>query len=343
MKKLMFLAGFAMVLTVFNACQKDSPGLSPDAQSAILQTDLMFAGLDSIAFSVENNRLVFESEAEYQKCLDFLAQLGDKNFPAFEKAIGFESYRLKYQNDTKKAEVFVDDMYKTILNPEMEIIIGNYLFIEKPALKKTFAYKLANNEACTLKSADISSDPIQFSWNDEVFAILNGEGQLKSSKPSCTTEESQDIYWEFRSDDYGYSSQNYHLIELHAKLVFQVTGIFKSIISKFKATYWNSHPGDESTYQPVQIEAIMEIVGAYDRNDESPEILNEYHYEIFNENQDEVSWRPFYGSRRVRCYIIHATHSYTFLQGALPPYTNGDTGDITLDLSCNPEVSDCNY
>lgn len=343
MKKLMFLAVIAMILTVFNACQKDNQGLSPENQSMKQQTDLMFAGLDSIAFTVDNNRLVFESETEYQKCLDFLVQLGDKNFPAFEQKIGFESYRSKFQDDPVKSEIFVDEMYQTILNPEMEIIIGNYLFVEKPALKKTFAYKLADNEACTLKSADISSTPIQFSWNDEVFAILNGEAHLKSA-PSCDYVNSQETDWEIRSYNYEQPGYNSHLINFQIKLNFQVTGIFKSLISKFKATYWDVNDYDPNIPQlPFLAEARMDITGKYDRNDESPEIVDEHHYEIFNETQDEMSWRPFYGSRRVRCYNIYSTFSYEILQGAVWPYSNGDSDHITLYLSCNPEVSDCDH
>lgn len=337
----MFLAVIAMVLTVFNACEKSKSDFLQEEQIGKQKQEVMFAGLDSIRFSVDNNRLVFESEKDYQKCLDFLAQLGDKNFPAFEKKIGFQSYRAKFQNDPIKSKVFADEMYQTILNPEMEIVIGNYLFIEKPEQKKTFAYQLADGEACTLKSANISSYPIQFSWNDNAFAVLAGEAQLKSA-PSCDYGNPEEIEWEFTSNDYGYANKNYYQIVLHPKLIFQVTAIFKSIISKYKVASWNNHPGDESTFQPVKIEAIMRITGKYDRNDESPVTINEYHYEVFNQPQDEMSWRPFYGSRRVRCYIVFSTFSYKFLQGGLPPHDIDDRGDIQLDLMCNPEVSDCN-
>ncbi len=59
------MAGIAMVLTVFNACQKDESGLETQ--------DSLDPKLDAIHFSVEDNHLVFETEAEYQKVLDYLA------------------------------------------------------------------------------------------------------------------------------------------------------------------------------------------------------------------------------------------------------------------------------
>ena len=53
----------AAALTIFNGCEKEGPAhLNPDEKQQLkAAANPVFAGLNEIAFSVENNRLIFES------------------------------------------------------------------------------------------------------------------------------------------------------------------------------------------------------------------------------------------------------------------------------------------
>ncbi len=131
----------AAIIAIVGGCQKDELGVSQpanEAQPQAVVTNPMFVGLNGIAFSVEDNRLVFESEEEFQKSIDFLAQLGDENFSAFEKEIGFESLKSSYEE--KEANCPIDDeLFSTLLNPDMQIIVEHYLFTLNPKDEKVFA------------------------------------------------------------------------------------------------------------------------------------------------------------------------------------------------------------
>src|SRR5690606_6075608 len=141
-KKIGFFVVMAAIIAAFGGCQKENLNgqLADEVQPQFAVNDPMFEGLNEIAFSVEDNRLVFENEEEFQKGIDFLAHLGDENFPKFEEAIGFDSYRKVYENDSVMSELFVDELYQVLLNPGKEVVVGNYLFREEPESEQTLAF-----------------------------------------------------------------------------------------------------------------------------------------------------------------------------------------------------------
>jgi hypothetical protein len=218
-KKIGFFVVMAAIIAAFGGCQKENLNgqLADEVQPQFVVNDLLFEGLNEIAFSVEDNRLVFESEEEFQKCIDFLAQLGDENFPKFEKEIGFDSYRKIFQNDPEKSALFPDELFQTILNPNMEAIVGKYLLWEDPINQKTYTYKLSS-KCGDLKSAEILNK-YEFDSNANIFDLLRGVPDLKSTY--CDGDKLGYYYWNTSAGQVQY------------KIVYQ-TGFYKSLQAKIK-------------------------------------------------------------------------------------------------------------
>jgi hypothetical protein len=210
----------AVGLNIFSACQKEEQVLI-DEQPQEAVRNLMFVGLDTIAFSVEDNRLVFESEEEFQKGIDFLAQLGDENFAAFEKEIGFDSYRKVLKGTSNWAEQIEDELLATLINPEGIVQVENYLFRIDFDKEKTYAYVLDDSET-ELKSAVVTEQksPVELKWEDDAFAVLKGEPQLKGS--GC------------RRNKTGYFYVNTTFGEVQYKIVYQKVAIYFSLQAKIK-------------------------------------------------------------------------------------------------------------
>lgn len=210
-------------LSIFNACEKSDELIdqSVDAKSKESIANPMFAGLDTIAFSVENNRLVFDSEEEYQKCIDFLGTIDVEDYNLFEKEIGFNSL-LSTSIFANQPCPIDDEIFATLLNPEMEIIVGHFLFTLNNKEEKVNA--LFIGEDCDLKS--VNSSVQEFSYDDDVFAILNREKALKSTAGYCGAEDHEDHLYNFiynRIDYNKYGIYNNVVIRLWNSLGSQYT------------------------------------------------------------------------------------------------------------------------
>ncbi len=324
-----------MVLAIFNACQKDEIVIEDIAIEKF--TDPMFQELNNIVFSVENNRLVFESEEDFQKCIDFLANLGDENFPAFEEFIGFESFRKKFENNVEKSSLFVDELYTTMLNPEMEIVIGKHLFRENPLTKQTLAFEVEFSENCELKNHISESSDLIFSWEEEAFAIIRGEEVEPWLKGACKRNDDNKHDFNIQSYTYPPPVQNApygYKVEVKSKLNFQVTAIFKSIIAKIKTESFE-HAGMIIHGQLFTIKISMNGNYEYDRHRESKRSGTISDYKITNSSQDGISWRPFYGTRRVNCYDINVNFKWEVWSNWSAPQYYGLSENKTLVLQCN--------
>lgn len=318
MKKFNLFVLLAVVLTIFSACQKDDVQVEKTKeQASVLDDQLM-----NIGFSVDNNCLVLENETEFQKLLDYLVQKGDDHFPEFEKAISFDSYRSYFERNPGRSEKLVDDLVATILNPDGVIQIGDYLFKVNFKDEKTEVYPL--NE---LKSKEITgqSEPILFNWSDDVFALLNHDAMLKSYCTSDQDKKYDEPY--FGGDDNG----NDFWFTSQAKLNYQNFGFVHTIISKFKIiSYLYSHG-----QKPIFI-FKMDISGYYDRKRESRRTINKHIEGQVRDNDDEVSWRPFYGTRRVESFSLTSKYSTEVFTYGLFPFVNGYTDDFAeLNIGCN--------
>ena len=149
MKKLMFLAAIAMVLTVFNACQKD--GLEIDQETDLAATEKPDVYLD-------DDYLVFRDKTSAENAITQLRNVGPEEQLEWERPLGFTSaktYRaeicnklqsgmnyeqmMKYDNelanigyfswrDSSVTYPFYNFSWDGILNPKGMVKIGDQLF-----------------------------------------------------------------------------------------------------------------------------------------------------------------------------------------------------------------------
>lgn len=316
MKKFKLLAMMTVVLTIFSACQKDELAVEQPTEQLTIFGDQL------IGVSVDNNCLILESEGDFQKLLDYLVQEGDDFFPEFEKTMNFDSYRAYYERNPGRSEKLIDDLVATILNPEGAIQIGDYLFKTNFKDEKTEVYPL--NE---LKSENItgSRSPILFNWTDDVFALLNNEAVLKSY---CSSDQDR----KYDSDFVGWENSNSNFyFTAQAKLCYQNLGFIHTIISKFKIVNYRYSSGTK----PIFL-FEMDINGHYDRKNESIRTINEHIEGHVRNHDDEISWRPFYGTRRVQSFSLTSSFSYVASMYSITPFYDGYAANFTqLSISCN--------
>jgi hypothetical protein len=177
MRKNLIWGAMAFLLMFLVSCEKmDNIHLNDQQPVAVKNPD--FSGLSGIAFSVENNTLVFDTEGEFQKCLDFIREFNDKDLDLFEKKIGFSSLRSGFKNNLKLMPID-DHLFASLLNPGYQVVVEGYMFVIDPAVRKIKAVHLG--DGCDLKSLDLKTGAREFLFSDEVFAILKNEPVLKST------------------------------------------------------------------------------------------------------------------------------------------------------------------
>jgi len=329
MRKFLVFAMVAVALTIFNGCQKEEQVRQlADAQPQAEVRNLMFAGLDTIDFSVEDNRLVFDNEQEYQKCIDFLAQLGDENFPAFEKEIGFDSYR-----KLNESNLDVDNLFATLINPEGVFQVNNFLLKIDFVKKKSYAFLLTESEK-ELKSALIignDQNPIELSWEDDGFAILNEENQLKRAH-YCTINKNLTKEWTF---DHGpYSNQPpvnpYTRITIKAKMAYQHYTFYHSLVYKIKSDRFSSSTQAKFSIWMESIGNVSWHIRRCTKKSKSVNLSG-----ILQSQGAGLSDRPFATGRRVRQYHAKIKYTWRYDFGAVTPDEIGDTGTITFMMDCD--------
>jgi hypothetical protein len=300
-----FIGIICIVFTsfVFQACEKN------------INVDHAYNDLfelpDSIVFAVENNFLVFESEETFQCCINYLAAIGDENFPLFEKEIGFESYRKRFTNDLAKSELFPDELYSTLLNPEMEIIVENYLFKEDPVNNKTYVYLIGNQTDKNLKSVSITEKipDFEFCSDDDILARLKGEPESKGKY--CDGIKLGYFYWSTSGGHVQY------------KIVYQ-TGLYKSLQAKIK----KDHDGGA---EYISLETYWDETSFY-RNKKGC-----WTYTGSDGGYGrEYNLRPYYSTRRLKAFRYKVSY-YCSDYGYTPAVIHSDI----LKIVCK-EYDDCN-
>ncbi|MGM0408124.1 MAG: hypothetical protein ACQERU_09065 [Bacteroidota bacterium] len=182
MKNLILIAMTAVALTIFNGCQKvelESDLTTKNVEIQQTSQNSILEGLNTILMSVENNCMVFENENEFQKCLNLLFNLKEKDLSDFEQEIGFTSLRSNAISKGINCQI-EDEIFATLLNPEMQIIIEHYLFTLNNEKRKVAAQFIGENyDLKSIKSQEF--DKQEFSYDDNVFALIKNEKTLKSA------------------------------------------------------------------------------------------------------------------------------------------------------------------
>ncbi len=178
MKKLFVFAMVAMVLTIFNGCQKDELVLqSADAQlQKVVKPDVY----------VENGYLVFKSQEIFDSTLAVVQKMNDEEFYEWENSLGFVSANTFY--------LMAEDEFSKIANEEQRKIFiqRNYknLIINQNEIEiKFFAKSLG--DLLNIEGIVKIGKSIYLFTDTKEYVILDGdEGLLIDLKKNSKVEKS---------------------------------------------------------------------------------------------------------------------------------------------------------
>ena len=207
---------FIAIIVTFYSCQEEEITILDSSQA-----------INNENFKVEviDNMLYFESRNEYEKAIDYLAQLGDENFENWEKEISFNSMRANFSEKALEKMGVEDDLIATLLNPEGLIRIGD----------NVFEIDMSNESVSVTPISDFSNvydfgfkkKSQEYSTEDDVLDIIDGvvteEEYLNRRKRHCRRVKSGPVKWQV---PYG--------VKIKVKVVYQRFGIYKSLQAKIK-------------------------------------------------------------------------------------------------------------
>ena len=326
MKKIIVLAMVAVALNIFYGCQKDELVLIDEQTS---NEDYLFYDLENIAFSIEDNRLAFENEGEFQKCINLLSKMSDEDFVLFEKKIGFISYRQKFANTTDWDNNLNDLLLATLINPEKIIQVGNYLFQLDFASSTVNAFAIEEG-SCDLKSSAVIDGKFEsFSFYDDVFELLALENNTKSVLVDyCTvnrTDESDLILQSGVND--GISP--FINIKVNAKISYQNYGIYRTFIVSTEPTQFQTSMNTRITLTMQSLDNVT-----WDLKNQDPHSTTVNKTESYGSTGSRLDQRFFSTTNRVQAYHAYMRFSCKIDNGALPPYYNGQIFYATHFLEC---------
>jgi hypothetical protein len=170
---------FLFLAVLFIGCETEDVKTSNGEESrAFIESK---NSLYDFKVEVKNDMLSFTTREDYDRAIDYLNQLGDNNFEAFEADLSFTSMRSEYNIDELNKRGINDPFLATILNPNGLIEIAGYTFkidmlSETVTMQTSTEYKNSNK---TLKGGRT------FSTDENVLDILDGtadEGTSESSR-----------------------------------------------------------------------------------------------------------------------------------------------------------------
>ncbi len=268
------------IFLTFSSCSKDEQELINDNASSKSEIEIL---LDKtlLPMEVKDNTLVFSSEENYQKIIDFLASIGDNNFDAFENYYGFSSFRqTSYFNDIEDK---MDRLFATLLNQDAEIIIGSEKFSFDFATE-TVSVSFISDENVAKGSKTV------YDFEDDYFSIQEGTDSENSKTDYCND---LDLPWDFNTNFLGdptmrcrvryYNFSIYHTLSAQFE---HTTGLTSDPYHEF-GLYTEGHCFVTSRKQYKD----------HDISLSSPMIS-------YNLN-DGITYRPYQNSRRLTDYRLY--------------------------------------
>ena len=167
-------------LTLFiGSCQEQKEDTYPEAVNTPLSRIDALIDQSSVPFRVEDNTLMFSSEENFQKAIDFLNTIGDENFDNWEQHYGFKSLRRSL--DFEKVHQKTDNLFATLLNNNSEIIVESNRFkvdFENEKIFTTFADDIAE----VSKRGEFSQNTVTaYNFTDDVFSLLDKGDETKAT------------------------------------------------------------------------------------------------------------------------------------------------------------------
>lgn len=170
---------FIGLILLFGACQEQKDEIFSGTSIEPLSQIDEIINQASVPFRVENNTLVFSSEDNFQKGIDFLNSLGDENFDEWEDNFSFNS--LRSSSSFEKVHQKTDNLFATLLNSNSEIIIGANKFTVDFIEEKIYSTFIEDNEEVSIGVGSSHNKETIFSFNDDVFSILKNEAEPKAT------------------------------------------------------------------------------------------------------------------------------------------------------------------
>ncbi len=292
---------------MFNACQKNEL-LDNEVSNNFVKE------VNQLPVSVENNTLVFETEADLQECLDFLNDADEQMLNDFEQTLGFSSFRTTHPKLIGTSNNYEDELFLSLINPDGEIIIAKHLMKTDFNTEKTLVYPLDENYN-KLKSANT----LNFDWDDDIFEYLE-TGNLKRRQKYCTSNKEKYKEWKFnKGNETGF------YVDMKAKVCFQRFTWYNSIIIKFKTE--KGH-GSNAPW----IYAHYETLGYnFYQTKNSKTTFQRQNTTTFKGSNNVISHRPYQSTRRLKGYRVSVNFKFrdTENSGWMPL-----TDNKTLTIYC---------
>ncbi len=286
LKNCLCIALFAMA--ILSSCNKDKE-ISVSKGKQIVEVKNLLELPDSIGVQVEDGILSFESEASLQKCIDYLNLIGNSSFDEFEELLGYTSFRTycKEKSETYSVE---DDLFGTLMNQDRQIIVADYLLTSNLEGQTTTIKPL--NSPNLKSSGYLLEDKVELKWEEDLFEYLEtGKSTVSSLKRSFCNNTDKKEDW-VHLDDYDMFGNLVFGSRIQAKVCFQRSGWYNSIIIKFKL--------ERSAKNPACYYLHYKTLNAkYQRRNRSTTSFSREKSRYAYDQGDEISNRPYSGTRRL--------------------------------------------
>lgn len=306
MKKLSFCFFLLLIFLISVRCEKDIEKVSQDNLKS-LNIEKRFDGLDGISVKVENNTLNFQTEEDFQKCINLFVDNDYSKLDEFEDNLEFLSYRSLYKTGLDKC-LIDDPVFASMLNLKKQIIIENFLFT------LDFTCRTIEVKSCVSKDQGIRN----FSFDDDVFAILKNENILKSTTSDYCGQEN--AVHSFSGD-------------VTTSVDYNKYWIYFSLVSKIKvAQDFVNYLGQRTVNSPYVMQQLDHPVSEYDINLVVPTYIdsrcffkrvghqNTIIYDKYNTHSDELKVTPYKNTRRLVGFRLDVEYTWQFVVGGLYGY-----------------------
>lgn len=160
----------SFLIITFFACETEesnSPALDDDST-------LVEESATSYDFRVKviNDVLSFETREDFDKAIEYLANLGDDNFESWEKEMSFISMRSVFSEAQLEEVGINDNLLAVFLNPEGLISFGESTF--KVDYKSNEVIMISNETFSSKSSFETSKGKRVFQADADIFGILDG-------------------------------------------------------------------------------------------------------------------------------------------------------------------------
>ncbi len=325
MKKNIFYLGIIALTFYLSACkkigmdekyqQKNIKELIYTPSKKVGQSNKLDEAPKPIHYSLIDGRLAFESEEDFNTIVTYIEE---EEIIDWQNSIGFHSL---YTENATETEALGDNQVAAVLNNKGIIQVQNYIFKLIPTTRTVLVMSKDNIASLPiLEAASEGSSIIQsFSFDDEVFSILEEQGGVSPENPDDAAKsicrdrranEKDDPY----SFPYFYGRDNY---VYRMNVEYKKIGISVKLYSHYE-NYWPTSPsggnilGQNLSYFLRTAESTFDIEYFYTPRCR-PSVNGTLHFTVTNKKKyDVITYRD---TRDCKNYKLITTFSFKTLDG----------------------------